>query len=146
MATSLASLNVTSLDEQRFDPAAIEIAQEVASSLAVAIRQAQLRERVERYANELEDRVVARTADLERSENRLAAILNALPDLVFVVDDEGRYVEILTSREDLLYRAAEEMKGPAVPRHPAGARSPTRIFGSCSGRSRRARARRSSTR
>ena len=91
--------------------AAIEIAQEVASSLAVAIRQAQLRERVERYAIELEDRVMARTADLERSENRLAAILNALPDLVFVVDDEGRYVEILTSREDLLYRAAEEMKG-----------------------------------
>jgi PAS domain S-box-containing protein len=103
-------LNVTSLDD-RFDPAAIEIAQEVASSLAVAIRQARLRERVERYANELEDRVVARTADLERSENRLAAILNALPDLVFVVDDQGRYVEILTSREDLLYLAAEEMKG-----------------------------------
>jgi len=70
-----------------------------------------LRERVERYAIELEDRVMARTADLERSENRLAAILNALPDLVFVVDDQGRYVEILTSREDLLYRTAEEMKG-----------------------------------
>jgi PAS domain S-box-containing protein len=104
-------LNVTSSDEHAFDRPAIEIAQEVASSLAVAIRQAQLRERVERYANELEDRVVARTADLERSENRLAAILNALPDLVFVVNDEGRYVEILTSREDLLYRAAEDMKG-----------------------------------
>ena len=107
----IGALNVTSLDEHRFDPAAVEIAQEVASSLAVAIRQAQLRGRVERYANELEDRVVARTADLERSENRLAAILNALPDLVFVVDEEGRYVEILTSREDLLYRAAEEMRG-----------------------------------
>jgi formate hydrogenlyase transcriptional activator len=104
-------LNVTSVEAQTFDRQAIEIAQEVASSLAVAIRQAQLRERVERYAIELEDRVMARTADLERSENRLAAILNALPDLVFVVDDEGRYVEILTSRADLLYRAAEEMKG-----------------------------------
>jgi formate hydrogenlyase transcriptional activator len=104
-------LNVTSPDEQTFDPRSIEIAQEVASTLAVAMRQAQLRERVERYANELEDRVMARTADLERSENRLAAILNALPDLVFVVNGEGRYVEILTSREDLLYRAAEEMKG-----------------------------------
>jgi PAS domain S-box-containing protein len=104
-------LNVSSADDQAFDRTAIEIAQEVASSLAVAIRQAQLRERVEQYAYELEDRVVARTADLERSENRLAAILNALPDLVFVVDDEGRYVEILTSREDLLYRAVEEMKG-----------------------------------
>jgi PAS domain S-box-containing protein len=104
-------LNVTAPGEQTFDRPAIEIAQEVASLLAVAIRQAQLREHVERYANELEDRVVARTADLERSENRLAAILNALPDLVFVVNDEGRYVEILTSREDLLYRAAEDMKG-----------------------------------
>jgi PAS domain S-box-containing protein len=104
-------LSVTAPGEQVFDRQSIEIAQEVASSLAVAIRQAQLRERVERYANELEDRVVARTADLERSENRLAAVLNALPDLVFVVNDEGRYVEILTSREDLLYRAAEEMKG-----------------------------------
>jgi|SoiMethySBSTD1v2_1073268.scaffolds.fasta_scaffold00065_53 PAS domain S-box-containing protein len=104
-------LNVTTSGEQPFDGPAIEIAQEVASLLAVAIRQAQLRERVERYAYELEDRVVARTADLERSENRLAAILNALPDLVFVVNDEGRYVEILTSREDLLYRAAEEMRG-----------------------------------
>ena len=104
-------LNVVSSDDQAFDRQAIEIAQEVASTLAVAIRQAQLRERVERYANELEDRVMARTADLERSENRLAAIVNALPDLVFVVNGEGRYVEILTSREDLLYRAAEEMKG-----------------------------------
>jgi PAS domain S-box-containing protein len=104
-------LNVTAPGEQAFDRQAIEIAQEVASLIAVAIRQAQLRERVERYANELEDRVLARTADLERSENRLAAILNALPDLVFVVNDEGRYVEILTSREDLLYRAAEDMKG-----------------------------------
>jgi PAS domain S-box-containing protein len=107
----IGALNVTPPGEQRFESESIEIAQEVASSLAVAMRQAQLRERVERYANELEDRVVARTADLERSENRLAAILNALPDLVFVVDDEGRYVEILTSREDLLYRAAEQMKG-----------------------------------
>src|SRR5688572_21501523 len=104
-------LNVTSVEAQTFDRQAIEIAQEVASSLAVAIRQAQLRERVERYANELEDRVAARTADLERSENRLAAILNALPDLVFVVDRDGRYVEILTSREDLLYRPLPEMLG-----------------------------------
>ena len=55
--------------------------------------------------------VAARTADLERSESRLAAILNALPDLVFVVNREGRYLEILTSKEELLYRPATEMKG-----------------------------------
>jgi PAS domain S-box-containing protein len=104
-------LNVSSGDEHAFGPQEVEIAQQVASTLAVAIRQAQLRERVERYANELEDRVAARTADLEQSESRLAAILNALPDLVFVVDHDGRYVEILTSRDDLLYRPLAEMKG-----------------------------------
>jgi PAS domain S-box-containing protein len=104
-------LNVSSVEEGGFDREAIEIAQQVASTLAVAIRQAQLRERVERYANELEDRVAVRTADLERSESRLSANLNALPDLVFVVDQDGRYVEILTSREDLLYRPLPEMLG-----------------------------------
>jgi PAS domain S-box-containing protein len=104
-------LNVSAVEEGAFDQEAIEIAQQVASTLAVALRQAQLREHVELYANELEDRVAARTADLERSENRLSAILNALPDLVFVVDRDGRYVEILTSREDLLFRPLPEMLG-----------------------------------
>jgi PAS domain S-box-containing protein len=104
-------LNVSSTEESAFNREAIETAQQVASTLAVALRQAQLRERIERYANELEDRVSLRTADLERSENRLSAILNALPDLVFVVDRDGRYVEILTSREDLLFRPAPEMLG-----------------------------------
>src|SRR5688572_5776475 len=99
-------LNVASSDEEAFSQEAIETAQHVASTLAVAMRQAQLRERIELYANQLEDLVAARTADLERSESRLSAILNALPDLVFVVDHEGRYVEILTSKEDLLYRPA----------------------------------------
>jgi len=104
-------LNVASPEEDAFGQEPIEIAQQIASTLAVAMRQAQLRERVELYANQLEDLVAARTADLERSESRLAAILNALPDLVFVVDRDGRYLEILTSREDLLYRAPSEMKG-----------------------------------
>jgi PAS domain S-box-containing protein len=70
-----------------------------------------LQERIERHAAELEERVADRTAELTRSENRLAAIVSALPDLVFVVNDDGRYLEILTSREDLLYRAPAQMKG-----------------------------------
>jgi PAS domain S-box-containing protein len=104
-------LNVASTEEAAFGREPIEIAQQIASTLAVAMRQAQLRERVELYANRLEDLVAARTAELERSESRLAAVLNALPDLVFVVDRNGRYLEILTSREDLLYRSPVEMKG-----------------------------------
>jgi formate hydrogenlyase transcriptional activator len=68
-------------------------------------------EALRQHKTELEDRVRERTEQLQRSENRLAAIVSALPDLVFVVDDEGRYREIMTSKEELLYRAPAEMKG-----------------------------------
>jgi formate hydrogenlyase transcriptional activator len=43
-------LNVSADDDRVFGPEAIEIAQEVAGSLAIATRQAQLSEQVERYA------------------------------------------------------------------------------------------------
>ena len=45
----------------------IEIAREVADSLAVAIQQARLRERIERHAEELEQRVAKRTAQLQEA-------------------------------------------------------------------------------
>jgi PAS domain S-box-containing protein len=46
----------------------------------------------------LEERVTVRTAALARSENRLSAVISALPDQVFVIDEEGRYIDILSSR------------------------------------------------
>jgi PAS domain S-box-containing protein len=93
------------------DPEQVAVARELASILAVAIRQARLRERVEQHAAELESRVAERTADLERSQQRLLAIAQALPDLVFVVDHEGRYLEILAGANELLVRDAAVLKG-----------------------------------
>ena len=58
---------------------------------------------------ELERRVAERTAELARSESRIRAIVNALPDLVFVLDGDGRYVEIVTEEERRLYRGAPEL-------------------------------------
>ncbi|MQA28210.1 MAG: PAS domain S-box protein [Luteitalea sp.] len=104
-------LNIGAAADRAFTADEAEIAQELANTLAVAIRQAQLRERVERHAAELEDRVAARTSELERSENRLSAIVTALPDRVFVIDQDGAYVEILTSKGQLLHRDAEGLKG-----------------------------------
>ena len=52
-----------------------------------------------------------RTADLRRSENRVRAIVNALPDLLFVIDQDGRYVEIVTENPRLLFRDAHDMLG-----------------------------------
>ncbi|MGP1386194.1 MAG: PAS domain S-box protein [Thainema sp.] len=56
-----------------FDSESLEIAQEVANQLAIAIQQAQLREQLQRHAAELEHRVAERTARLEETNQELEA-------------------------------------------------------------------------
>lgn len=50
------------------------------------------------------------TASLE-NEARLRAIGMALPDLVFVLDEDGRHLEVLTSQENLLYVPIDSIQG-----------------------------------
>ena len=50
-----------------------EIAREVADQLAITIQQARLREQLQTYATELEDRVIQRTAQLEAANQELEA-------------------------------------------------------------------------
>jgi PAS domain S-box-containing protein len=73
--------------------------------------QMRLQRAVVRHAADLETRVTERTADLLRSENRVRAIVNALPDLLFVIDADGRYLEIVTENPRLLFRDAADMLG-----------------------------------
>ena len=73
-----------------------------------------LQAEVARHATSLEQRVADRTAELAASENRVRAIVNALPDLVFVLDLEGRYLEIVTADERKMYRAGSELLGKRV--------------------------------
>ncbi len=47
---------------------------------------------------------------IRESEERLRAIGNALPDIVFVIDEDGRYLEILSSESNLLFLSAENLK------------------------------------
>jgi GAF domain-containing protein len=49
----------------------VEIIREIADQLAVAIQQARLREQVQRYTAELEQRVAARTAELSAANEKL---------------------------------------------------------------------------
>jgi formate hydrogenlyase transcriptional activator len=76
--------------------------------------EARLQAEVARHAAELETRVAERTAELARSESRIRAIVNALPDVVFVLDGEGRYVEIVTEDERRLHRSKSELLGKRV--------------------------------
>ncbi len=46
-----------------------------------------------------------------QSEERLRAIVQALPDLVFVLDEDERHLEALTARENLLYASTDRIRG-----------------------------------
>lgn len=45
------------------------------------------------------------------AEGRLQALVNALPDLVFMFDEDGRYVEVIAGDEGRLFRPVEQIKG-----------------------------------
>ncbi|MBD3274995.1 MAG: PAS domain-containing protein [Candidatus Marinimicrobia bacterium] len=48
---------------------------------------------------------------LKESEERLSSILGAIPDLIFVIDEDGCYQEIMTTESNLLYEEAQQLKG-----------------------------------
>lgn len=52
--------------------------------------------------------------DLLRSTQRLQQTLNGLPDLIFELDDEGRYLAVHSGRADLLAEPADRMIGKTI--------------------------------
>ncbi|PPE70374.1 PAS domain S-box protein [Caldimonas thermodepolymerans] len=55
-----------------------------------------------------------REAQLRESEARTAAVLQSLPDLWFVLDAEGRYVQCGTAAQHLLHMPFEQMRGASL--------------------------------
>ncbi len=52
---------------------------------------------------------------LERNEKYLKAIISAIPDLIFLVDVNGKYLDVLaTGKENLLYKPREEIIGKYI--------------------------------
>jgi len=51
---------------------------------------------------------------LRESEERFRAVLEAVPDLMIVLDAEGNYREIFTADSDLLYAPAEEVRNKSI--------------------------------
>lgn len=51
---------------------------------------------------------------LKEREARLRAIAGAVPDILFVLDENGRYVEVMTRDERQLYRDAKDVVGQNI--------------------------------
>jgi len=69
----IASLDLAKNTPEAFDQVDLEIAQEVADQLSLAIQQARLFEQVQHHAEQLEQRVHERTAQLEAANQELEA-------------------------------------------------------------------------
>jgi PAS domain S-box-containing protein len=65
------------------------LVQSFAAQAAIAIDNGQLHDSVRRHADELEQRVIERTAQLQSSTSRIEAILNSSNDAIILIDLDG---------------------------------------------------------
>lgn len=79
-----------------------------AAHAANAIRNARLYRQMQEYANELEDRVQERTAELQAAKEYIEGILASVPDAVFVLDEHGRLMHANQAGEALLALARQQ--------------------------------------
>ena len=62
------------------------------------------------WNTQLKKRVTKATRTLRESEERLRSFGHALPDLAFILDQDGRYLEVLTAKERLHYKDLSDLK------------------------------------
>jgi diguanylate cyclase (GGDEF)-like protein/PAS domain S-box-containing protein len=66
------------------------------------------------YKIDLETQIIARTADIRESKTQLTATLDAIPDLLFEMDLNGRYLHCHSPQSRLLAAPIEDMLGKTV--------------------------------
>ena len=66
------------------------------------------------WNTQLQKRVAAATRTIRESEERLRSFANALPDLAFLLDEDGKYLEVLTAEEQLLYKDLSDVKNSYI--------------------------------
>lgn len=110
----IGALTVSSTQTNPFTPESIDIIREVADQIAIVLRQSQLREEIRRHAEELEQRVAERTAELTAANERLRELDNLKSKFVSDVSHELRTpISGLNIRLHLLERS----KAEDYPRH-----------------------------
>ena len=88
----------------------IELANELALQLAIAIQQARLHQQVQEHAEDLERRVVWRTAALRISEARFRAIFEDAPVGIALLDDKGKIIQNNAALTTILCRNDDDLR------------------------------------
>jgi signal transduction histidine kinase/CHASE3 domain sensor protein len=76
--TLLGDINLATTKPAAFDSQSQDVAREVAAQLAIAIQQYLLREQLQRYTSELEQRVAERTIELQEKNQELEAFTSSI--------------------------------------------------------------------
>ncbi|RLA02870.1 MAG: hypothetical protein DRQ47_06170, partial [Gammaproteobacteria bacterium] len=58
--------------------------------------------------------IIQDITELDYQKDQLNAIVEALPDITFIIDEDGKYIEILTSRDELLFDKLQNLKGNLI--------------------------------
>jgi PAS domain S-box-containing protein len=98
-------LNVNSDQPNFFSEETTRRLQAFASHAAAALHNARLYGDLQRYSFDLEDRVQERTAELSVAKNRIEAILESVPDAVFVLESNENLLESNQAGKYLLEQA-----------------------------------------
>jgi PAS domain S-box-containing protein len=88
--------------ERVFTDQEIALGQTLASQAAIAIQNANLYQQLQKYANDLEERVRQRTQELRDAKDYTEGILTSVPDAVFVLDEKNNLIQSNQAGEILL--------------------------------------------
>jgi DNA-binding response OmpR family regulator len=90
-----------------------EVLARVETHLSIQALRRSLEEANQKLARHVEE-LTRSQQRLRQEQSKLNAFISALPNLPFICDAEGRFLEILTRHEELLPCKAEEMKNRLV--------------------------------
>jgi PAS domain S-box-containing protein len=107
----LGILNVDSRTPNAYTEELSETVAAFANQAAIAIENAQLHDAIRRHADDLEERVIERTAELERERKRTAVILDAAGEGILRTDAKGTIEYMNPAIERLTGFSSEEAIG-----------------------------------
>ena len=107
----IGALNVGFRNEGAPEDDHLDIIQEMAHQLAIGIHHAQLHQELQAYADELEQRVAARTAQLRASEARFRAIFEQSALGIGLLDRRGQFIISNEALQKMLGGEQEELVG-----------------------------------